>query len=334
MLSSMVEGVVALDSEGRVLFLNDAVEKLFQVRKLESRGKPLLEVLRHSALQNLTAETGASNQPQVQEIQLFLPQETCFQVHAVPAAFSNGRGTLIVLHDITRLRKLEEARREFVANVSHELRTPLASVKGYAETLLTGALDDKAHAREFVRIIEKHADDLTRLVDDLLDLSSIESGANPLAREEVGVESLLRESMDRSATLALKKNVRLELSAVSPGLKVLGDRKRLLQVFSNLLDNAVQYNQPGGKVELSAETVGPEIRISIRDSGSGIAPEDLGRIFERFYRADKARTRESGGTGLGLAIAKHIVENHKGRITVESALGQGSLFRVLLPGVP
>lgn len=332
-LSSMIEGVVALDHQGRILFINPAMERLFGVDPSDAQHKIFLEVFRHHPLQDVLTSVLDHRAPLVQEIQLFLPQETFFEVHAASLALpeSQENGVLIVLHDITRLRKLERIRREFVANVSHELKTPLASIRGFAETLLTGGLEDSKHRQEFVQIIENQANQLSRLVDDLLDLSAIESGQREWHWESLDLADLLRQTSQELETLARKKNIQVKLSVPQGLPSVPGDRQALKQVFTNLLDNAIKYNKNGGLVEIQVQQLEKGLKISLKDTGPGIAAEALSRIFERFYRVDKARSRDLGGTGLGLSIVKHLVEAHRGSVSVESRPGQGSTFSIFLP---
>lgn len=331
-LDNMVEGVLAVDADGGVLALNPALRRLFSIQEERVEGKPFLELLRHSQLSELLQATLREGTGRSAEIQVFAPEERCFEAHAAPLPQEGGgRGALLVLHDITRLRKLEQMRRDLVANVSHELRTPLASIKGFAETLRLGALEDKKHRLEFVENIERDADRLSRLVDDLLDLSALESGQRRPALEPVLCLELARDAADSLRPLARRREVSLEVQEQGGLPSVAGDRAQLRQVFLNLLDNAVKFNRPGGSVRVRAEASGGWLTLAVEDTGRGIPPEDLPRVFERFYRVDKARSREQGGTGLGLAIAKHILEAHGGSVSVESEPGRGSTFRVRLP---
>ncbi|MFA5139396.1 MAG: ATP-binding protein [Elusimicrobiota bacterium] len=230
-----------------------------------------------------------------------------------------------------RLKRLEGFRQEFVANVSHELRTPLASIKAYAETLRSGALDDAEHRMEFVLEIERHADRMTRLVDDLLELSAIESGRRLPALEPVSLMRLASEVVSGVKPLAERKRIALRLDPFGDLPDVQADRGQLKQVLTNLLDNAIKFTPEGGSVRVSAQASQDGVAVSVRDTGPGIPTEHLQRIFERFYRVDKARSRELGGTGLGLAIVKHIVEAHGGSAGVESEPGKGSRFFFILP---
>jgi two-component system phosphate regulon sensor histidine kinase PhoR len=249
----------------------------------------------------------------------------------VRAAGANG--AVLVLHDITELRRLERVRRDFVANVSHEFKTPLTAIQGFAETLLNGALDDKANRKRFVEIIREHARRLARLTDDLLKLSRIEAGRLELEIRPIRVETLVNSCVEtaRLNAKARKLEIHVDLQPNAPAVR--GDGAQLGEVLQNLLDNALQYTPAGGKIELKARSNGQNVTFTVTDTGIGIPESDLERIFERFYRVDAARSREAGGTGLGLAIARHIVEAHGGHIWVESAIGQGSRFHFSIPSV-
>jgi two-component system phosphate regulon sensor histidine kinase PhoR len=326
-LDQMAEGVVAVDAEGRVLLINPALSRLLALDAAQARGRGYLESLRHRGLAELVGEVLLTGRPGAREMRLFAPEELVFDAHAAPLSQAGrSAGALVVLHDITRLRRLEQIRRDFVANVSHELRTPLASIKGYAETLRDGALDDKKHRLEFVTTIEEQAVHLTKLVDDLLDLSAIESGHRPPRLASGALRPLLESAAKEAAPSAADRKVRV-VPRPPEGLPAASfDADQIRQVLANLVSNAVKYSEPGGLVELSATVVDGEIVVSVRDEGVGIPDADLPRVFERFYRVDKSRTREEGGTGLGLAIVKHLVEAHGGRVWVASRQPGGSTF--------
>jgi two-component system phosphate regulon sensor histidine kinase PhoR len=242
------------------------------------------------------------------------------------------RGAIAVFHDITRLKELEKVRQDFVANVSHELRTPLTTIKGYAETLLEGALQEKV-AAQFVQIIKRHADRLSKIVEDLLTLSKIESKEFQLRSEDILLIEIIDDTIDLVKEAAERKAISIRKNDISPLLSVRADRGYLEQVLLNLFDNAIKYGREGGEIIISAivEARG-EIQVSMRDNGPGIPKEDLPRIFERFYRVDRGRSRELGGTGLGLSIVKHLVQAHGGRVWAESQLGEGATFYFTLPG--
>jgi two-component system phosphate regulon sensor histidine kinase PhoR len=238
---------------------------------------------------------------------------------------------LLVLHDVTELRRLERVRSEFVANVSHELRTPLTCIKGYLETLLDGALDDRAHARRFLEVAGTHAERLDRLIDDLLELSNIESGRVTLAPMRLDLEDVVTGVAAMFERQAAQKNQRIERS-VSPGLAVRADRDRLVQILVNLVDNAVKFTPEGGRIRVEAEPgTDRRVEVRVRDTGIGIPSTDLPRLTERFYRVDRTRSREIGGTGLGLAIVKHLVQAHGGELRIESELGHGTTVSFTVP---
>lgn len=325
-LDQMAEGVVAVDAEGRVLLVNPALSRLLGIDAAQARGRGHLESLRHHGLAELVGEVLRGGGPAARELRLFSPGELVFDAHAAPLT-QDGRpaGALVVLHDITRLRRLEQVRRDFVANVSHELRTPLASIKGFAETLLDGALEDKTHRVEFVKTIEEQAVHLSKLVDDLLDLSSIESGHRQPQLAATDLQALAADVSRQFAPAAAERGVTLAAQSSGPAA-ALADAEQVRQVLANLIDNAIKYNESGGRVEIALETRSAEVVVSVRDTGVGIPEADLKRVFERFYRVEKSRSREAGGTGLGLAIVKHLVEAQGGRVWVESRQPGGSAF--------
>lgn len=329
-LSAMVEAVLAVDHQGRILLLNPAAELLFEVRLRDAQGRSFLEVLRQSLLIEVIQEAQA-RQPASREITL-LPAERVLSVLALPIDFGQGEtGVLAVLHDITELRRLATIRQDFVANVSHELRTPLTSIKGYVETLLDGAIDDKSHNREFLKIIQDHTENLTRLVDDLLDLSRIEARRMPYHFEPVSAAEVAARVLKTLEPMARQAGVALHhrISAALPRIRA--DADRLAQILSNLVDNAIKFNYPDGSVILDAHVEGEHLELSVTDTGMGIPPEDLPRIFERFFRADRSHSHDIKGTGLGLAIVKHLVESHGGRVWAENAPARGTTFRFTLP---
>ncbi len=330
-LSNMAEAVVAVDSEGRIVVANPSLSKLLGVRD-EAYGRHFLEALRHSQLSQLLQTVLQEQKPHVDEVRTFNPDERVFEAHAVPRwGEGRPRGALLVLHDITRLRLLEQMRKDFVANVSHELRTPLSSIKGFAETLLAGGLNDEKNRAGFVKSIEDQADRMTRLVENLLQLSAIESGRHPPHFEPLSLGEIVQDVWRGLKPLADRKKASFVVELDEGLPKVSADRGQLRQVLTNLVENAVKFSQEGGQVRVAAKVESGTLLVSITDSGPGIPEKDLPRVFERFYRVDKARSREMGGTGLGLAIVKHIIEAHHGSVGVESAEGQGSTFRFTLP---
>lgn len=330
-LTNMAEAVVAVDAGGRIIAVNPSLGRAFGVQAEQATGKQFIEVLRHHQLDQLVRGVLNDKRGRLEEVRTFVPDERIFEAQAAPL-YEEGRfaGALVVLHDITRLRRLEQVRRDFVANVSHELRTPLTSIKGFAETLEMGAISDSKNAASFVRSIQKQADRMIALVEDLLDLAAIESGQRKPSIEAVAVGELMEDICSALRPLASKKKIELRIDAPPSLPPLAGDRGQLRQVFSNLLENAVKFTN-AGSVSVAAAATGETLSISVTDTGIGIPTQDLSRIFERFYRVDKARSREMGGTGLGLSIVKHLVESHGGSIRVESSVGKGSTFIVLLP---
>ena len=331
-LDSMMEGVCALDREGRVLWVNRSAERLFGLQSQEAVGKRLADLVRQPQVEALVQEVLTKRQPEAREVQVFGPMEQTIRFQATPCEGGEEAAALVVVaQDVTEVRRLERMRREFVANVSHELKTPVTSIKGLTETLLNGALEDAANNRRFVTLIDEDATRLTRLIDDLLELSHIESKATPLQLQPVRLQELFEGLVARFRNQAEVGQVTLDARVPENVPPVRGDPDRLRQIFVNLLDNSIKFNKPAGRVSISTVADGAEVRITVADTGCGIPEADLPRIFERFYRVDKARSRELGGTGLGLSIIKHLVDLHQGRVSVASRLGEGSAFPVVLP---
>ncbi len=331
-LRSMTEGVAVIDSDHRLVFCNEAFCRSLSIGGPTAEGQPIVEVIRQSDLLESIQKALAGNESARTEFVIGTLRARSFSVTAAPVR-SDGtiRGAVIVLHDITEIRRLERARRDFVANVSHEFKTPLTAIQGFAETLLAGAIDDAQNRVRFLEIIRKNSIRLGRLTDDLLKLSQIEAGRLQLELRPLAVADLIDPCVEAARLQASPKQVVLE-SEYCPGLpRISGDIGSLQVVLQNLLDNAVRYTLAGGRVAVRVASQNGEIVISISDTGIGIPKADQERIFERFYRVDAARSRELGGTGLGLAIAKHLVEAHGGRIEVQSELGKGSTFSVHLP---
>ncbi len=336
-LASMAEGVLAVDGEGRILKLNASSAELLETDPALALGKHLQEVVRNSELERLVDQTLKTARPAEGEIVLGpLGREKFMQVHCTTLKDEGARatGVVVVLNDVSHLRKLERVRRDFVANVSHELKTPITSIKGFVETLQDGALNDPEETKKFLAILARQSDRLNAIIEDLLSLSRIEQEAEKgeIALEETGLKGVLASAIQSCERQAREKNVLLELSAEDD--LVAGVNAPLLeQAVVNLIDNAVKYSEIGGKVKVEAARAESEIQIRVRDSGCGISAEHLPRIFERFYRVDKARSRKLGGTGLGLAIVKHIAQAHGGSASVQSVKGEGSVFTIHLPVV-
>ena len=333
-LDGMIEGVIAVDGRDIILLMNERARSMFGLDATRGEGKPFLEVIRNTELHEAFREGRGVDGGNVshRELRLASPVERRLQVNAVPLRLgANEVGVVMVLHDVTELRRLEQVRTEFVANVSHELRTPLTAIQGYLETLLAGALEEQEHARRFLEIVFRHTERLGRLLNDLMDLSNIELGRVALKL----APTRLDEAVD--AVLAIigpkaksgKVGLRSQLPRDLP--PVLADRDRLVQILINLVDNAVKYTPEDGRVTVRVqEPADGWIEVDVVDTGIGIPPSDLPRITERFYRVDKARSRELGGTGLGLAIVKHLVFAHGGQLKIESEPGRGTTVRVWL----
>ncbi|HWI53923.1 MAG TPA: phosphate regulon sensor histidine kinase PhoR [Symbiobacteriaceae bacterium] len=328
-LRTMADGVLLVDTRKRIVMMNPAAEAVFGVTTGEVRGKDHLEVTHHFDLDQALEKVLRSGEVAMLEIRRARPEEQVLEARL--ASFGQDRGVLVVFQDITRARKLEQMRTEFVSNVTHELRTPLTSIRGFAETLLEGALEDPEAARHFLEIIKRESEHLGRLIEDILDLSRIEGGKWKIKREPVLLHELAEETAGRLASKAESLGVDLRLNVPADLPVIQGDSGRLAQVLLNLVDNALKYTPAGGSVTVSAENLGTMVRVKVVDTGTGIPRVDLPRIFERFYRVDKARSRATGGTGLGLSIVKHIVEAHGGLVGVDSDLGRGATFFFTLP---
>jgi two-component system phosphate regulon sensor histidine kinase PhoR len=331
LFDSMIEGVLLLDEGGRIRIANRAFHELFETNA-DLRGKTPLEALRRHEISDLLERLGGESSVLDYEMKLPGLNERWLQINAAVIHGGDDRrlGAILVFHDLTRLKQLERTREEFVANVSHELRTPLSLIKGYAETLLDGARNDPEVTERFLKIIERNTQRLDLLIQDLLAISAFESGRIKLNLQPVNVHQLAEKVLGDLKTRAGTKNVKL-VNCV-PDLTVTADENRLEQVLANLVDNAIKYGREQGVVSIGGQkTDVDQIEIFVQDDGPGIPPESLDRVFERFYRVDKARSREQGGTGLGLSIVKHIVQNHGGKVWVKSELGKGAAFFFTLP---
>jgi two-component system phosphate regulon sensor histidine kinase PhoR len=335
-LKGMMEGVLVVDEKKRIKMMNKALHALLPVSS-DVVDKTPLEIIRNAALESAIDRVLQGRKSEAFEMEVPAAGGKALEVNVV--AISSGSkdsdgtvlGVIAVFHDITRLKKLEKIRQDFVANVSHELRTPLTTIKGYAETLLEGALKEDV-ASQFVQVIKRHTDRLTKIVEDLLTLSKIESREFQLKKEKISITEFIDDVLDFVKEAAQRKRITLSKGEISPFLDVIADRHSLEEVFVNLLDNAIKYTPEKGDVTISAveNTLG-EIQFSVKDNGIGIPREDIPRIFERFYRVDKGRSQEMGGTGLGLSIVKHLIQAHGGRVWVESQPGKGSVFYFTLP---
>ena len=328
---SMIEGVIVVDKTSYIVSINPTIEKIFNVLKKEVKGKAFLEVIRNNDIYEIISNVLNEGKSFSAEISLVLPVHKIFEINATPI-FDNNivNGCLVVIHDITEMRRLETVRSDFVANVSHELKTPLTSIKGFVETLLEGALDDKENNRNFLKIIQNHAQRLDNLVNDLLSLSHFESKEIKLNRVNFNIRQLVEEAASGFSSQLKNKDIEIK-NELSESMLLMADRDRLEQVITNLIDNAIKFNKAKGFIRIFGEEIKDKVKITIEDSGIGIPEKDTPRIFERFYRVDKARSRELGGTGLGLSIVKHIIELHGGMVGVESTEGFGSKFWFILP---
>ena len=330
-LSAMQDGLLVVDRNRRVVLVNPAFCDLFKIGE-DSLGAPLLESVRDPAVEQIVGETFRQRQPSQGELMIGRRE---FQMASVPMGNDNGEitGAVVLFHDITELKRADEIRRDFVANVSHELRTPLSILRGYIETMLDDPKMPRVECARILEVMDQHSKRLGLLANDLLTLAQLESGSSSLQLSVIDLNQffagLVRDWKKKFAAKSLDVAV-----DVPPGFPIIrADETRLREVFDNLLDNAVKYSSNKGKVRLQAARRGDEIVFSVSDDGIGIGQEDLPRIFERFYRADKARSRELGGTGLGLSIVKHIAQLHGGSVEAESELGKGATIRISLPVV-
>ncbi|MDQ6418372.1 ATP-binding protein [Paenibacillus sp. LHD-117] len=333
-LANMINGVVMIDVNGQILLMNRRAEEVLGFSARELVGRHFAEAKQQYELAQIIQEALDTREHLREEITFYFPEERLLELNLVPVHENDGgdfSGVLLVLQDVSAIRRLERMRSEFVANVSHELKTPIAAVKGFAETLLGGAVKDEETARSFLQIIFDESDRLNRLIGDILELSKIESRRVPLIFSPVEMDGFIAKTVTLLESEAKRKGITLDPN-VESGLYLEADEDRLRQIMMNLLSNGINYTPEGGRVAIRILALGEDhVRIQISDSGIGIPKKDLPRIFERFYRVDKARSRSSGGTGLGLSIVKHLVELHKGTISVSSTVGVGTTFTIDLP---
>jgi len=330
-LGSMVEGVAVVNASERVLFSNPSFASVLGLGSSPQPGSGLVEVVRQTELIEAVRKVLAGEARVESEIVTGTLRQHFFAATVAAVRTTQANGAVVVLHDITDLRKLERVRRDFVANVSHEFRTPLTAIQGFSETLLGGAMNDPQNRDRFLGIILEHARRLARLTDDLLMLSKMDADRLELELRPLPVEQLVAGCVETAQPRAVEKDLRLSVNLGKKLPDIAGDRRRLTEVLQNLLDNAIQYTPAGGQIMVSAEKRDGEVVFTVSDTGIGIPQADQPRIFERFYRVDVARSREVGGTGLGLSIAKHLMEAHGGRLWVESEVGQGSQFHFSVP---
>ena len=333
LLGGMVEGVLILDLNGRIRNINRSMEMILPQTYPSDLGKHYLEAFRDPELNDLIQATLADKKGYRRSLAPLGQPGRTFQVQSSLVQYSeNGaEGVIVVFHDVTDLKRLERVRQDFVANVSHELRTPLTAIKGYVEALRDGGLQDPAHAEQFLGVIQRHSERMDKIVSDLLLLSEMESADRVLQRETVYLSELVRTAVETLRPLAEGKKQHLRIEPMEGLPSVRADSQKVHQVLINLLNNAISYTPEGGSITVEARPMSEGIEVSVIDNGIGIPPDDLPRIFERFYRVDKGRSRELGGTGLGLSIVRHIVEAHGGQVRVESKPGKGSRFTFFLP---
>jgi two-component system phosphate regulon sensor histidine kinase PhoR len=338
-LSGMEEGVVALDAEQNILFANERAAQLLGFGPPPATGRKLWEVVRRRSLQDIVARALSEPEPCKEEVNWNSPMVESLTMHAARLPGSPPRGAVLVLHDTTELRRLERLRRDFVANVSHELKTPLAVIKACVETLLEGAIEDREHRGSFLTRIAEQSERLHALILDLLSLARIESGTEAFAFEAVPLLPVVQACLERHRARAEGKTQLLEAAPPppvdsEPEVAAWADEEAIHQILDNLVDNALKYTPPQGRICVRWRSVDGQVFLEVEDTGIGIPEQDLPRIFERFYRVDKARSRELGGTGLGLSIVKHLVQSMHGSIRATSRIGQGSTFSVQLPRAP
>ncbi len=329
-LSSMVEGVLAVDHDLRITFYNDAFARAVHAPQQAPECASVLHVARDPGLRELLSRVIGAGAPASERMSLLNAEGRIFEVQAALLQNQGGMGAIATFHDISELERLDRVRKDFVANISHELRTPLAAIQGYTETLLEGALEDAENNRKFLEIILAHTERISSLASDLLTLSEIEAERIPAPPERVSAVELAESALHMVATQASERHVHVFLDAADD-VYISGQKSRLERAVSQLLLNGINYNRAGGEVRLDVRRVEDTTRISVSDTGIGISSQDLPRIFERFYRVDKARSRQTGGTGLGLSIVRNTVERAGGWITVDSQLGKGSTFTLVFP---
>jgi len=335
-LAHMSDGVLIADADGVLSLVNPAAERIFGITTRQATGHRLIEAIHHFELDALMRQVGRERTPLGRDLEVHHPEHRLLRVQANPVSDPRGRflGTVLVAQDITDLRRVDLVRQEFVANVSHELRTPLTSLRALAETLQGGAMRDGEAGPRFLSRIITEIDRLTLLVNDLLDLSAIESGSAKMEMAPVSLSEVAEDVAAKFRPVADRRRIvlRAEINDRLPA--AWGDQNRLTQAVANLVDNALKYTPDGGSVTVAGQERGALLAVSVSDTGIGIAPEHLSRIFERFYRVDRSRSRALGGTGLGLSIVKHIATSHGGRVDVQSTEGRGSRFTLLLPPAP
>ncbi|MTI49027.1 two-component system histidine kinase PnpS [Sporosalibacterium faouarense] len=334
-LTSMINGVLALDSSKKVMFINPTAEKIFDLKEEEIKGKHILEIIRNNVLDDLIHKLLHESVTSKEEIEVFEPEHRILNVYTNPITLTTDPnrsiGVLILIQDVTEIRKLERMRKDFVANVSHELKTPLTSIKGFIETLKNGAAEEKAVRDKFLDIIDIEANRLTALIHDLLLLSEIENKNNRFNEQEIDTNKAIVEVIQFLSGMAKQKGITI-VDKINNNLpSICGNRGWFKQMLINLIDNGIKYTPDGGSITITGYSTNRELIFKIKDTGIGIDSDHINRLFERFYRVDKARSRQVGGTGLGLAIVKHIVLSLKGNISVKSEINKGTEFTIALP---
>jgi len=333
-MENLVEGVVAFDPKGKVLFTNSSAHRILGLDAKAIQGRSVWEIIRNQELAGLVegCQGLAWHERRQAEIELHPPVSMVLEVYALPFPFSNQKkGSVLVLHDVTELRRLEQVRTEFVENVSHELRTPLTAIVGYLETLVDEPSLETPNNRKFVHIAYQHAERLSRLVEDLRSLSEIESGKVVLRCELMPLGEAAQDVCEMFQNQLSKKDLQIS-NKIGTEFSAWADRDRLIQILVNLVDNAIKYTPAGGTISFQAMPLGDQrVSLQVKDTGQGIPSIDLPRITERFYRVDRARSREEGGTGLGLSIVKHLLQLLGGRLRIQSELGRGTTVEVILP---
>jgi two-component system phosphate regulon sensor histidine kinase PhoR len=330
-LGNMIEGVLAVNSDQRILLANEAGRRLLDFTTPQPVGKPLLSVTRARPVYEAVAQAAAARAPVETEFESPGAHRRTLLLRATCLPGEPSPGVMVVLHDVTELRRLENLRRELVANVSHELKTPLAAIKAYAETLRMGAVNDPEHNLTFVLRIEEQAERLHQMILDMLQIARVEAGTETFEIVAVPLRDVLDECAAHFAEAAAARQVELAVQLPPEGLTARADEEGIRTILSNLMDNAIKYTPPKGRVTLRVTAANATVTLEVQDTGIGIAEKDQARVFERFYRVDKARSRELGGTGLGLSIVKNLAQAFGGSVGLHSAPGQGSIFRVTLP---
>jgi two-component system phosphate regulon sensor histidine kinase PhoR len=334
-LSSVVNGIIAVDSNKQILFINPIAQQMLNITGGDVAGKHLLQIIRNNKIDNMIRDILENKGFEENEIYVNYPYEKIFRMSSNAIRYPESDriiGIIIIIQDITEIKKLENMRSEFVANVSHELKTPLTSIKGFVETLKAGAIEDSDTAIRFLNIIEDEADRLNRLISDILSLSELENKKNKAIYEEINTADKIREIVSLLQTQAECKKINLHARVEENISKLMGNPDQFKQMLINIVDNAVKYTPEGGTIEVAAYNLEENVIISVKDNGIGISKEHISRLFERFYRVDRARSRSVGGTGLGLAIVKHIVMQFGGKIEVSSKIDNGTEFKLIIPG--